>query len=657
MKTGPLITAIIVLITLAGPARAEPFNVIFVTASSAADEQDYTEFLQEIYRGNVTVHIDPDRYDEDLSDKKKLELEAADLIIVSADIGSRDYNGDSDFWNAINVPILNHSIKLARSDDHKFWDWLEGDRTSYELCTHLAVADCNDPIFAGVDTSSGMVQMFTTGQELSYSDQASAGTGTVTATSDANVAIARWLGTEASYYDGSDYAPGAARLFFTMPEHTSEFFNDATDEAELMLRNAILSFLPVNRPTGDLDDDGDVDFDDLAIFSNYWADTNCAETLPCNKANLAGDDTISAEDLNVLVADWLTGADVTPPEPNVMTWQTEPTTTSTASIYMAATPACDEMYGVEYYFECTSGNGPDSGRQYNNAFEPNTLTVGTEYTYRVKAHDTSGNLNETEWSNPATARTFGIYREIADASAAVAVDANLFIAAGDETNRLSIYNFNDVGSRPIMDVNIADLLHIEPSHPESDIEGATWLNDKIFWITSHGRNKDGEYQYSRYQLFATTVVTDGQDINVTVVGNYCNLIDDLIAYDSVYELGLADAIGVSDGHIDPNEIPDLAPKKDGLNIEGLCATADGNCILIGFRNPRPKIDDVKRALIIPIVNAEEVVLSGAPAQFEPPLLLDLDGLGIRSMEYSPTLGEYLVIAGSHKSGSDEPLQI
>jgi len=40
-----------------------------------------------------------------------------------------------------------------------------------------------------------------------------------------------------------------------------------------------------------------------------------------------------------------------------------------------------------------------------------------------------------------------------------------------------------------------------------------------------------------------------------------------------------------------------------------------------------------------------------------PILLDLGGLGIRSMEYSATLGEYLIIAGSHRAGAEEPLQI
>ena len=62
------------------------------------------------------------------------------------------------------------------------------------------------------------------------------------------------------------------------------------------------------------------------------------------------------------------------------------------------------------------------------------------------------------------------------------------------------------------------------------------------------------------------------------------------------------------------------------------------------------------ALIIPLVNPEEVVLNGAAAVLEAPILINLNGLGIRSIEYSESLGEYLIVAGSHKGGHDEPVQ-
>jgi len=149
-----LISILVLLASLTSVGRADPWNIIIVTGN-AESERGYTEFLQEIYRGNVEVLIDADRYDEDLSNKKKLELEAADLVIVSRDLSSKDYNADSEFWSGLGAPILNHNIKLARSDDHKYWDWLAGDDISTSALTHLAVAYADDEIFTGVDTSSG----------------------------------------------------------------------------------------------------------------------------------------------------------------------------------------------------------------------------------------------------------------------------------------------------------------------------------------------------------------------------------------------------------------------------------------------------------------------------------------------------------------------
>jgi len=424
-----------------------------------------------------------------------------------------------------------------------------------------------------------------------------------------------------------------------------------------MLENAILSLLSIEHPAGDIDYDGDVDFHDFAAFAGCWKNAGFAPDSYCGLADLNGDAVIAADDLLLITDSWLDGVDTTVPEPNIMSWQTKPVTTSISSIYMEASLATDTQNGIEYYFQCTSGNGPDSGWQYSNVFEPNNLAMGTAYTYQTSARDTSANLNETEWSIPVTTSTYKIFYEIADASAAVAIAPDLFIVGGDEKNRLRVYDINNPGSAAIADASIGDYLNIDPNHHEIDIEAATRFNGRIFWITSHGRNRFGESWISRYQFFATTVTLEGGELNVTVDGNYTHLIDDLIAYDSIYNLGLADSIGVVDGHIDTSEIPDLAPKDEGLNIEGLSTSADGSFMLIGFRNPRPKSEGKKLGLILRLNNPEAVVLRGEAPDFSPPIGLDLDGYGIRSMEYSPTLGQYLIVAGSQKAGSEKPVQV
>ncbi|MHC4573097.1 MAG: InlB B-repeat-containing protein [Planctomycetota bacterium] len=66
-------------------------------------------------------------------------------------------------------------------------------------------------------------------------------------------------------------------------------------------------------------------------------------------------------------------------------------------IRVESTTAYD-VSGVEYYFECTSGGGHDSGWQDGTIYIDVDLVPDTTYCYRVKARDKSPNLNETPWS-------------------------------------------------------------------------------------------------------------------------------------------------------------------------------------------------------------------------------------------------------------------
>ncbi len=109
-------------------------------------------------------------------------------------------------------------------------------------------------------------------------------------------------------------------------------------------------------------------------------------------------------------------------------------------------------------------------------------------------------------SYEASAERF--FRGSADASAAVALDTERFIMADDEDNILRVYNWNRPGSDPNCQTDISAAIGFDPEHPEADIEGATWLNDRIFWITSHGRNKDGAYRSGRCRFFANRSFTD-----------------------------------------------------------------------------------------------------------------------------------------------------
>jgi hypothetical protein len=213
-----------------------------------------------------------------------------------------------------------------------------------------------------------------------------------------------------------------------------------------------------------------------------------------------------------------------------------------------------------------------------------------------------------------------------DASAGVAISSNLFIMANDEDNRLSVYRRDESGP-PLQTFAAGAFLHVDPLKPESDIEAATRDGDRIYWITSHGRNRSGEARESRHRFFATNFRVNEQGrVELKTVGQpYTRLLDDLLREPRLAPFNL---LGASR----------RAPKEaGGLSIEGLCTTTNGE-LLIGFRNPIPG----HRAVLVPLKNPADLI-AGGRAQFGDPILLDLGGLGVRDMLWAHD--RCLIIAG------------
>jgi len=243
-----------------------------------------------------------------------------------------------------------------------------------------------------------------------------------------------------------------------------------------------------------------------------------------------------------------------------------------------------------------------------------------------------------------------VFRGASDASAAVAVSENMFVVADDENNILRIYETSKTG-QPVGSFDITSFLDIEPDYPESDIEDATIVDRRIYWITSHGRNKDGKLRPNRYRFFATDLLVENRSVKLRPVGEpYTTLVHELLKTDSAHRLGLDKATRFG-AELKKKDREKLAPKNEGLNIEGLCASADGGTLYIGFRNPRPKDkqDGRVKAIVIPLLNPDRVIEKGEAPIFGEPMLWDLKGLGIRSMEYSRFHKACFVIAG----GPDE----
>jgi hypothetical protein len=254
----------------------------------------------------------------------------------------------------------------------------------------------------------------------------------------------------------------------------------------------------------------------------------------------------------------------------------------------------------------------------------------------------------TAFSLDDSARDTVIYYGASDASAAVAIGEDMFVVADDEDNVLRVYDINQP-SLPVFSYDLTPFLGVEPRYPEADIEGAAMLGDTVYWITSHGRNSDGQMRPNRCRFFAVKVKIQNRNVTVEPVGSPCQtLVQGLLKAENMRSLGLDRSTQFDAANLTKQQRENLAPKENGLNIEALCASADGHALYIGFRNPRPD----SKAIVVTLNNPKQVIEEKKPPVFADPILWDLKGFGIRSMEYSPVHKAFFIIAGPH---NDRPV--
>jgi hypothetical protein len=229
------------------------------------------------------------------------------------------------------------------------------------------------------------------------------------------------------------------------------------------------------------------------------------------------------------------------------------------------------------------------------------------------------------------------HQGICDASGAVVLDEAHFVVANDEDNVLRVYR-SDISGTPVSGfsgTDINDYFDNNPKEKEVDIEGAAQLGEMFYWITSHGTNKEGKSRPERRQFFGNKLsICDGAKCFKQVGCSYTRLLEDMLKDEQLdrYQLEAA-------AKIPPKE-------KGGLNIEGLAATPDRE-IFIGFRNPIPQ----DKAILLTLKNPIDLLENNASAVFDDPIELDLNGLGIRSIDYWESQNRFVIIAGAY-DGSD-----
>jgi hypothetical protein len=223
------------------------------------------------------------------------------------------------------------------------------------------------------------------------------------------------------------------------------------------------------------------------------------------------------------------------------------------------------------------------------------------------------------------------YTGMCGASAVASLNEEYFAVADDEQSLIRVYS-RKRGGQAVYGLNVAEFLGLPRRAAEVDLEGAARIADRVYWISSHGCNARGQEQPNRRRFFATTGSVSNGMIDFRPVGRpYSALLQDMIRDPKLAGFDLGSA-----ARREPK-----AP--NALNIEGLCATPDGH-LLIAFRNPIPE----GKALLVPLLNPADVVNSSQPARFGEPILLELGGLGIRSLGFRHD--RYWIVGGSFDGG-------
>lgn len=248
---------------------------------------------------------------------------------------------------------------------------------------------------------------------------------------------------------------------------------------------------------------------------------------------------------------------------------------------------------------------------------------------------------------------------MADASGAAIIDNDYMFVCDDETNVLRLYNRKNSG-KDLYTYDITSAVG-NPSK-ECDLEGASTsvkynTGKRIYWIGSLGNNKDGDLKPDRDRVIATDVSGSGAGSTISVK-----------SYSTKFRTALISWGNTNGWNFTASAASGIVPKRiDGFNVEGLSVTHGGDTGYIGFRAPcvpikgtTPISSNRKYAVVAPVTNLETMMNGSGSVSTNPiiadPILFDLDGLGIRSIEKVGT-SLYLIVAGLFTGGGTPALYL
>jgi hypothetical protein len=226
------------------------------------------------------------------------------------------------------------------------------------------------------------------------------------------------------------------------------------------------------------------------------------------------------------------------------------------------------------------------------------------------------------------------YAGAGNASTAIDVGNGYVILGDDETNVLHLYH-ERTSSEPVKSFDFTSQL----KGTEIDIEASARAGNTLYWLGSMSNKHNGEAQPNRDVLFAATITGSGASTELTYLGKYTELREDLIKWDEANGNPLGLAKSAEPGS--PSDLP------SGFNAEGLeFAAGSSSEAYVAFRAPlEPPVEERHLALLVPVTNLSSLVGGGIKATFGTALEWNLGGGAIREIRRNAD-GEFLVITGS-----------
>ena len=216
----------------------------------------------------------------------------------------------------------------------------------------------------------------------------------------------------------------------------------------------------------------------------------------------------------------------------------------------------------------------------------------------------------------------GKFYNIFEPSGATTVENNKVLIVEDEGSArpLKLVTFDQKNSViEVGDLHIPKKLKKAFKKKIDDLEAITADGNTIYACTSHALNRTNKEKKERNKLLRMHY----NDESLTDLDVYKKLKKELIKYNP---------------EIFGNKLLGYNP----INIEGLSVDPNNHFLYIGFRAPLFNA----KAIILPIENPHELFGKHAKKPiFAKPIFIDLDGLGIRAMQYDKLKNGLWIVAG------------